>query len=133
VTPLAEPVAAKRDELLHYRRHWIADARGLGFELDEIDLARAAMAFDLRGRFLRDDAKPRLRPRQRRLEVEVFLHAALVGKDPPHSLGGEDVAEDGGVDGGCGHCCSPYCRLWLTSSENVNALQNSTIGRIGSP
>jgi hypothetical protein len=56
------------------------------------------VAADLLGGLLRDDAEPRLRPRQRGLEVEIFLHAVLVGKNPPHRLGGEDVAEDGGID-----------------------------------
>jgi hypothetical protein len=45
-----------------------------------------------------------LYPRQRRLDVEIFLHAVLVGENPPHRLGGKDVAEDGGVDGSRGHC-----------------------------
>ena len=53
---------------------------------------------DFLGRLFRDDAEPRLRPRQRGLEVEIFLHAVLVGEHPPHRLGGEDVAEYGGVD-----------------------------------
>src|ERR1700728_3115622 len=48
----------------------------------------------LRG-LLRDDAEPRLHPRQRRLEAEIFLHAVRVGEHAPHRLGGEDVAEYG--------------------------------------
>ena len=98
MAPLAEPVAAKRDELLHHRQHRIADALGLRFQLGEIDLGDVAMPADLLGGLLRDDAEPRLRPRQRGLEVEIFLHAVFVGKNPPHRLGGEDVAEDGGID-----------------------------------
>ena len=98
MAPFAEPVAAQRHELLHHRQHRIADALGLGFQLGEIDLGDVAMPADFLGRLFRDDAEPRLRPRQRRLEVEIFLHAVLVGKNPPHRLGGEDVAENGGID-----------------------------------
>ena len=61
------------------------------------------MADDLLGRLLRDDAELRLRPRQRGLEIEIFLHAVLVGENLPHRLGREDVAEHGGVDGGRWH------------------------------
>ena len=90
-------------KLLHHRQHRIADARGLPFKLNEIDLAGVAMVNDFFGGILRDDAEPRLRPRQRRFEVEVLLHAVFIGKHPPHGLGGEDVAEYGGVDCGGGH------------------------------
>ena len=103
MAPLAEPVAAQRDELLHHRQHRIADALGLDFEFCDIDLGAVAMPADFLGRLLRDDAEPRLRPRQRGLEVEIFLDAVLVGKYFPHRLGRKDVAEDGGVDGGRGH------------------------------
>ncbi len=103
MAPFAEAVAAQRHELLHHRQHRIADALGLGFELCEIDLGDIAVLDDLVCRLLRDDAEPRLRPRQRRLEVEIFLHAVVVGKHPPHRLGGEDVAEYGGVDQRRGH------------------------------
>ena len=98
VAPFAKPVAAQRDELLHHRQHRIADALGLGFELGEIDLGDVAVLADLLGGLLGNDAEPRLRPRQARLEIEIFLDAVLVGKDPPHRLGREDVAEDGGID-----------------------------------
>ena len=98
MAPLAEPVAAQRDELLHHRQHRIADALGLRLQLGEVDLGDVAMAADFLGGLLRNDAEPRLRPRQRRLEVEIFLHAVFVGENPPHRLGGEDVAEDGGID-----------------------------------
>ncbi len=98
VAPFAEAVAAQRDELLHHRQHRIADALGLRFEFGEVDLGDIAMPADFVGGFFRDDAEPRLRPRQRGLEVEIFLDAVLIGEHPPHRLGGEDVAEDRGID-----------------------------------
>ena len=49
MAPLAEPVAAKRDELLHHRQHRIADARGLHLKLNEIHLAGVAMVNDFFG------------------------------------------------------------------------------------
>ena len=36
-------------------------------------------------------------------EVEILLDPVLVGEHPPHRLGREDVAKDGGVDGSRGH------------------------------
>ena len=98
MAPLAEPVAAQRDELLHHRQHRIADALGLPFELGEIDLGHVAMPADFVGSLLRNNAEPALRPRQRALKVEIFLDAGLVGKHPPHRLGRKDVAEHGRVD-----------------------------------
>ena len=103
MAPLAQSVAAQRDELLHDRQHRIADPCGLPFKLNKVDLADIAMVNDFFGGVLRDDAEPRLRPCQRRLEVEVLLHAVFIGKHPPHGLGREDVAEHGGVDCGGGH------------------------------
>src|SRR5262249_48123560 len=47
--------------------------------------------------------QPRLHARQRRLEVEITLHAILVGENPPHRLGGKNVAKDQGVEGGRRH------------------------------
>ncbi len=100
MAPFAESVAAERHELLHHRQHRIADAFGLHFELVKIDFGDVAVPADFLRRLLRNDAEPRLRPRQSRFEVEIFLHAVLVGKHPPHRLGRENVAEDGGVDQG---------------------------------
>ncbi len=98
MAPFAEPVAAESDQLLHHRQHRIADALGLAFQLGEIDLGGVAMPADFLGGFFRDDAEPRLRPRQGGLEVEIFLHAVLVGEHPPHRLGGKNVAEHRGID-----------------------------------
>ena len=103
MAPLAKAVAAHRDELLHDRQHRIADALGLALELGEVELGRDAVPDDFVGRLLRNNAEPCLRARKRSLDVEIVLHAVLVGKYPPHRLGGEDVAEDGGVDQCRGH------------------------------
>ena len=78
MAPFTVPVAAERYQLLHHRQHRIADALGVLLQPDKIDFAGVAMADDfLRGR-RRDDAEARLRPRQRRREVEIFLHAVRV-------------------------------------------------------
>jgi hypothetical protein len=61
------------------------------------------MPHDLARRVLRNDAEPRLGARQRGLEIEVLLHAVLVGEHPPHRRGREDVAEDDGIDNGRRH------------------------------
>ena len=85
MAPFAQPVAAQRDQLLHHRQHRIADALGLRFELGEIDLGDVAVPADFLAGLFRDDAEPRLRPRQRRLEVEIFLHAVARRKTPAAS------------------------------------------------
>jgi hypothetical protein len=51
------------------------------------------MPADFLGGFLRDNAEPRLGARQRRFEIEIFLHPILVGKHATHRLGRENVAE----------------------------------------
>ena len=73
------------------------------FSLSKSISLGVAVADDFFGGLFRNDAETRLRPRQRRFEVEIFLHAVLVGEYPPHCLGREDVAEHGGVDQGRGH------------------------------
>src|SRR5262249_28872323 len=103
MAPFAEPVLAQRDELLHDRQHRIADALGLAPDLRHVELRDEAMLDDLVAGVLRNDAEPRLRARERRLEVEIFLDAVLVGEHVAHRLGREDVAEYGGVDGGRVH------------------------------
>ena len=109
MTPFAKPVAAQRHDLRHDRQDRITDARGLGFELREIELGGVAMADDLVGGVLRNDPEPRLGARQRGLEVEVFLDAVLIGKHAPHRLGRENVAEDDGIDDGRGHMGRHHC------------------------
>jgi hypothetical protein len=94
MAPFAETVAAQGHDLLHHRQHRIADLLGLGLQLAEIDLADIAVLDDLFFGLFRNDAEPSLRPRQARLEIEILLHPVLVGKNPPHGLGGEDVAKD---------------------------------------
>ncbi len=103
MAPLAEPALAQADELLHHRQHRIADELGLGLEPRHVELLGVAVAANLLGRLARDDAEPRLDARQRRLDVEIALHAVLVGEHAPHRRGAEDVAEDGRIEGGCGH------------------------------
>ena len=98
MTPLAEAVAAQADELLHHRQDRIPDPLRLGFELAEIDFGHIAMPTDLLGSLFRDDAEPRLPARQRRLEIEILLHAVFVGKDLPHGRRRENVAEHRGID-----------------------------------
>ena len=94
VAPFAQAVAAQRDELLHHRQHRIADPLGLRLELGEIVFLGIAVPADFLRSLLRNDAEARLGARQRRLDVEIFLDAVFVGEDPPHRLGGKDVAED---------------------------------------
>ena len=84
--PFAEPVLAQLDELLHHRQHRIADPLGRLLELRHVDFVGRAMADDFVGGVLRDDAELGLRPRQRRLEVEIFLHAVLVRPHLAHAV-----------------------------------------------
>ena len=101
--PFAEPVLAQLDELLHHRQHRIADALGRFLEFGHVDLAGVAMAHDLGGGVFRDDAEPALRARQRRLEVEIFLHAIFVRPHLAHRRRGENVAKHRGIEDGRGH------------------------------
>ena len=73
------------------------------FSLSKSISGGVAVPADFLGRFFWNDAEPRLRPCQRRFEIEIFLHAVLVGEYPPHGFSREDVAEHGGVDQGRGH------------------------------
>ncbi len=94
MAPFAQAVTAQRDELLHHGEHRIADPLGLRLELGEIVFLRVAVPADFLGSLLWNDAEPRLGARQRGFDVEIFLHPVFVGEDPPHRLGGKDVAED---------------------------------------
>jgi hypothetical protein len=58
------------------------------------------MLDDLGGGFLGDDAELALRLRQRRLEVEILLHAVLVRPHLAHRRRGENVAEHLGIEDG---------------------------------
>jgi hypothetical protein len=53
---------------------------------------------DFSGGFLRNDAKPGLRARERGFEIEIFLHPAFIRKDIPHCFCREDVAEYSGIE-----------------------------------
>src|SRR5204862_393212 len=81
----------------------VAVAPGLRAQLAQVDSLEPAVAHDLRGRRCGDDAEPGLDARQSGLDVEIFARAVLVGPDLAHGLGAEEVAEDDGVDAGCGH------------------------------
>ena len=129
MAPLAKPALAQRHELLHHRQHRIADALGLGFQFRDVEAVGTAVAHDLGGGRLGNDAKPRLHAGQRRLDVEIELHAALVGEDAPHRLGAEDVAEDSGVEGGCGHLafCPGLADQPARSGAPVRACKSSSV------
>jgi hypothetical protein len=94
VAPFAQAVAAQRDELLHHGEDRVADPLGLRLELGEVIFPCVAVPADFLRGLLRNDAEPRLGARERRLDVEIFLDPVFVGEDPPHRLGGKDVAED---------------------------------------
>src|SRR5262249_60158525 len=98
VAPLAEPVGAQSDDLLHPTEDRIADALGLLLEAGEIDVLDLALAYDLLRGLLRNDAEPRLRLRQRRLDLEIIGSPRLIGENLPHLRGAEDVAEDGRIE-----------------------------------
>src|SRR6185295_4965443 len=95
--------AAQRVELRHDAEDRIADAFGLLAQLRQIDLLELAVAADLVGRLLWNEAETALHLRQGCLDVEVLLRAVLVGPDVAHLVAGEDALEDGGVDDGSGH------------------------------
>ncbi len=103
MAPLAEPVGAEPDDLLHHAQDRIADALGLLLEASEVDVLDPALAHDLLRGLLGDDAEPSLRLRQRRLDLEVIADPCLVGENLPHLRSAENVAEDDGIEGRGGH------------------------------
>ena len=110
VAVLAEAVAAEGVDLVDHGDDGIADALGLPAQLDHVDLVEAAVADDLVGRLLRDDAELALHLGQGGLDVEVVLGPVLVGPDGAHLVGAEDALEDVGVDDGGRHGGSPIVR-----------------------
>ncbi len=78
MAPFAIAVGAERDELLHHRKHRVADALGLRLQPGIVELAGMTVTADLFSRLVRDDAEARLHARQRGLDVEVVLHPRLV-------------------------------------------------------
>ena len=117
VAPFAQALGAFLHDLLHHRQHRIADALGLLLELDEVDVLDLAGAFDLDRRLSRNDAEPRLHPRQRRLELEIELDPPLVGEHAAHRFGGENVAEDDRVECRGRHDPPFPAGLWLRSAR----------------
>ncbi len=103
MAPFAEPVAAEPHQLLHHRQDGIADPLGLHLEARHVDLFGVAMAADLVGGLGGNDAEPRLDPGERRLDVEITLHARPVREHVAHRCGPEQVAEHLGIDRGGGH------------------------------
>jgi len=97
---LAELVAAERVELRDDAEDRIADPLGLLAQLGHVDLIEPAVADDLVGRLLRDQADPALDLGQRGFDVEVLLRPVLVGPDVAHLVAREDPLEDRGVDDG---------------------------------
>ena len=75
VAVLAEAVTAEGVELVDHGDDRIADALGLPAQLDHVDLVEAAVADDLVGRLLRDDAELPLHLGQGGLDVEVVLRS----------------------------------------------------------
>ena len=60
-------------------------------QLGHVDLVEPAVADDLVGRLLRDEAEPALDLGQRGFDVEVLLRAVLVGPDVAHLVAGDDA------------------------------------------
>ena len=104
MAPFAESVGAERDELLHDAEHRIADALGLLLQLGQVDVSMRQCRPISRAAASRDDPKPRLRTRQRGFDVEVIGGPPSSEKTLPHLRRAENVAEDDGVEHGCGHC-----------------------------
>ncbi len=136
MAPFAETVPAQGDELLDYRQHRVADPFGLRLQLGEIVFLHRAVPADFIAGVLRNDAEPGLGAGERRLDVEIFLDAILVGENPPHRLGGKDVAEDSRTHADSGHGCAPpkmgligtkcgRCGPWLQPSRRSG---NAAIG-----
>ncbi len=127
MAPFAETAATQRHQLLHDRQHRIADPLGLSLQLGEVVFSDGTMAQNFIAGVLRNDAEARLRPRQRRFDIEIFLDPVLVREDAPHRLGGKDVAEDAGTHPNGGHALVPFESRGLTAA--MVALGTKCAGR----
>ena len=76
---------------------------GLGFEFDPVYLVKLAVFNDFVSRFLRNDAQLALHFGQGTFDVEVFCGAVFVRPNLAHGGIAEHVAENFGVNDGCGH------------------------------
>ena len=103
VHELAELVAAQLVELRDDAQDRVADALGLLAQPRHVDLLDPAVADDLVGRFLRDQAQTPLHDGQGPFDLDVLGGAVLVAPDLAHRVGREDALEDGRVDDGGGH------------------------------
>src|SRR6185369_188092 len=98
MAPLAEPVGAEVDDLLHHAEDRIADAFGLLLQAGEVDVFDPALALDLTRGLLRDDAEAGLRPGERALDLQVIARSPFIGEYVPHLRRSEDVTEDRGIE-----------------------------------
>ncbi len=81
-------------ERLGHADDGISDNARAGAEFGEVDTVDRGRRRDRVRRRLRDDAEPRLRPGERRLDVEHLLHELPVREDAAHLVGAEQRAED---------------------------------------
>jgi len=96
--PFAKSVLAEFHQLLHHGQNRIPDPFGCFLEFRHVDFVGRAVTDDFGGRFFWDDAEPGLRARERGFEIEIFLHAVLVGEHVAHGLRGENVAKHRGIE-----------------------------------
>ncbi len=122
MAPFAQAVGAQLHQLLDHAQHRVADALGLRAQLLQVDHLEPAVAHDLRRRLCGDDAEPGLDARQSRLDVEIFARAVLVGPHLAHGLGAEEVAEDGGVNDGCGYVLQAPAQGGVVSTSAVASM-----------
>ena len=90
-------------ERLDQRHDRIAGELGAGADRGEIEARQLRLGADLGRGLGGDQAEARLRPGERRLDLEHALQARLVGEGGAHRGGAEQIAVDCGIDRGNRH------------------------------
>ena len=78
----------------------------------DVDVVQRRVGGDFVGRVLGNDAEPRLRPGERRLEIEPALKPRLVREQRMHARRGEHIAVIDGIDDRCGHGIPRGIGIW---------------------
>ena len=94
----AGAIIAEGNDMMYHWEDRLADDIGFAIDGLEFEQGRIGLCGDLIGRPIRNDAKARLNPRQRRLDVEIALDRGGLGKDVAHGGSAEQILEQAGVD-----------------------------------